>query len=116
MTFAVEYLRENEAFRETVETVCKGTCRLNVLTPQKDLKSLKIVPLKNMIVQVECKQVFQTKRALLYAEVELFLKSKGGELSLNRILLENLTDDAIALLYVTKFVTISLYLTKLYVT
>ena len=31
-----------------------------------------------MIVQVECKQVFQTKRALLYAEVELFLKSKGG--------------------------------------
>ena len=78
MTFAVEYLRENEAFRETFETVCKGTCRLNVLTPQKDLKSLKIVPLKNMIVQVECKQVFQTKRALLYAEVELFLKSKGG--------------------------------------
>ena len=31
-------------------------------------------------------------------------------------LLENLTDDAIALLYVTKFSTISLYLTKLYVT
>ena len=31
-------------------------------------------------------------------------------------LLENLTDDAIAKLYVTKFSTISLYLTKLYVT
>ena len=31
-------------------------------------------------------------------------------------LLENLSGDAIALLYVTKFLTISLYLTKLYVT
>ena len=31
-------------------------------------------------------------------------------------LLENLTDIAISLLYVTKFTTISLYLTKLYVT
>ena len=31
-------------------------------------------------------------------------------------LLENLTDNAISLLYVTKFTTISLYLTKLYVT
>ena len=30
-------------------------------------------------------------------------------------LLENLTDDAIALLCATKFATISLYLTKLYV-
>ena len=30
-------------------------------------------------------------------------------------LLENLTDDAIAKFYVTKFSTISLYLTKLYV-
>ena len=31
-------------------------------------------------------------------------------------LLENLTDDAIAELYVTKYLIISLYLTKLYVT
>ena len=31
-------------------------------------------------------------------------------------LLENLSDDAIASLYVTKFSIISLYLTKLYVT
>ena len=31
-------------------------------------------------------------------------------------LLENLTDDAIAQLYVTKFSTISLYVTELYVT
>ena len=31
-------------------------------------------------------------------------------------LLGNLTDDAIALLYVTKFSAISLYLTKIYVT
>ena len=31
-------------------------------------------------------------------------------------LLENLTDDTIASLYVTKFSTISIYLTKLYVT
>ena len=31
-------------------------------------------------------------------------------------LLENVTDDTIAQLYVTKFTTISLYLTKLYVT
>ena len=30
--------------------------------------------------------------------------------------LENLTDDALAWLYVTKFSTISLFLTKLYVT
>ena len=31
-------------------------------------------------------------------------------------MLENLTDGAIAKLYVTKFSTISLYLTKIYVT
>ena len=31
-------------------------------------------------------------------------------------LLEHLTDDAVALLYVTKYSNISLYLTKLYVT
>ena len=33
-----------------------------------------------------------------------------------QILLENLTDNAIAELYVTKCSTISLYLTKLYIT
>ena len=37
-------------------------------------------------------------------------------LTLPYTLVENLTDDAIALLYVTKFSTVSLCLTKLYLT
>ena len=53
--------------------------------------------------------------ALLYAVKQLVVT---GQSSLRHAcaLLENLTDDAIAQLYVTKFLTISLYLTKLYVT
>ena len=38
------------------------------------------------------------------------------EMGSNCTLLKNLTDEAIAQLYVTKCSTISLYLTKLYVT
>ena len=51
--------------------------------------------------------------------MSLFRDSNQGWKTGNKIactLLKDLTDDAIAQLYVTKFLTISLYLTKLYVT
>ena len=50
--------------------------------------------------------------------MSLFRDSNQGWKTGNKIactLLKDLTDDAIAQLYVTKFLTISLYLTKLYV-